>query len=267
MRVIPVIDLMKRLVVRGVAGRRDEYRPIQSPLCDDPSPLAVARALVERFAFQELYLADLDAIAGAEPAWDVYAQLADCGLDLWVDAGLSGPSSAKRLAEWTTSNRPLAAVIAGLESLPDAGALRAMVERVGPERLVFSLDLKAAAPLTMAPAWREHDADAIASLAGEAGVRRLIVLDLSRVGTGTGAGTESLCRRLRRLDADWEITAGGGVRGRADIAALADAGCDAALVASALHDGRLTPDDMAEFVRIPNVSAKRASACGTARSC
>jgi phosphoribosylformimino-5-aminoimidazole carboxamide ribotide isomerase len=250
-RVIPVIDLMKRLVVRGVAGRRDEYRPIQSPLCDDPSALVVARALVERFAFQELYLADLDAIAGAEPAWDVYAQLADCGLDLWIDAGLSGPSDAKRLAEWTASGRPLAAVIAGLESLSDASALRAMVERVGPERLVFSLDLKAAAPLTKAPAWRELDAEEIAALALEAGVRRLIVLDLARVGTGKGAGTEILCRRLRRLDGEWEITAGGGVRGPADLSALADSGCDGALVASALHDGRLAPSDVAEFMRVP----------------
>jgi len=250
-RVIPVIDLMKRLVVRGVAGQRDEYRPIVSPLCDDPSVLAVARALVERFAFQELYLADLDAIAGAEPAWDVYAQLADCGLDLWIDAGLNGPSDATRLAEWTASGRPLSAVIAGLESLADAGALRAMVERVGTDRFVFSLDLKVAAPLTKTPAWRELGAEAIASLALEAGVRRLIVLDLARVGTGTGAGTEALCRRLRQLDGEWEITAGGGVRGPADLAALADSGCDGALVASALHDGRLTPSDVAELRKVP----------------
>jgi len=251
MRVIPVIDLQHRLVVRGVAGRRDEYRPIQSSLCDNPEPLAVGRALVERFDFGELYLADLDAIAGAEPAWDVYSQLAECGLGLWIDAGLTGPSAARRLAEFTTDGRPLAAVIAGLESLADADHLRAMVDVVGPERLVFSLDLKAATPLAAAPAWRGRDAESIAVGALDSGVRRLIVLDLARVGTGTGAGTETLCRRLRQLDRHWEITAGGGVRGPADLAGLADSGCDAALVASALHDGRLTPSDVAEFLRIP----------------
>jgi phosphoribosylformimino-5-aminoimidazole carboxamide ribotide isomerase len=40
------------------------------------------------------------------------------------------------------------------------------------------------------------------------------------------------------------IVAGGGVRGVPDLEALANAGCDAALVASALHDGRLTPHDI-----------------------
>jgi phosphoribosylformimino-5-aminoimidazole carboxamide ribotide isomerase len=243
MRVIPVIDLMRRLVVRGVAGRRDEYRPIDSPLCHDPSPVAVARALVERFAFRELYLADLDAIAGAEPAWDVYAELAECGLGLWVDAGITCPSAAGRLAEFAAAGRPLAGVIAGLESLADAEQLPALVEAVDPERFVFSLDLKATAPLAAAPAWRQLDAESIAARAIAAGVRRLIVLDLARVGTGTGAGTEVLCRKLRQLDESLEITAGGGVRGPADLTSLAAAGCDAVLVASALHDGRLTADD------------------------
>jgi phosphoribosylformimino-5-aminoimidazole carboxamide ribotide isomerase len=37
-----------------------------------------------------------------------------------------------------------------------------------------------------------------------------------------------------------EIISGGGVRGPRDLQALAAAGADAALVASALHDGRLS---------------------------
>jgi phosphoribosylformimino-5-aminoimidazole carboxamide ribotide isomerase len=97
----------------------------------------------------------------------------------------------------------------------------------------------------VAPTWRGLDAEAIAARALDAGVRRLIVLDLARVGTGMGAGTEALCRRLRQLDGGLEITAGGGVRGPADLATLAASGCDAALVASALHDGRITPSDLA----------------------
>jgi phosphoribosylformimino-5-aminoimidazole carboxamide ribotide isomerase len=237
MRVIPVVDLMHGLVVRGVAGRRAEYRPIRSALCDDPSPAAVARSLVNRYAFHELYVADLDAIAGAEPAWDAYAQLAESGLALWVDAGLRGLSSARRLAEQVVAGQPLAAVVVGLETLSDPEALPAMLEAVGPERLVFSLDLKSNETLSAAPKWRGLAAEAIARRALEVGLRRLIVLDLARVGMGTGTGTEELCRSLRRLDGHWEIIAGGGVRGPADLERLSDCGCDAVLVASALHDG------------------------------
>jgi len=194
-----------------------------------------------------MYLADLNAIAGANPAWDVYTQLIEYGLNLWVDAGLTGLSSARRLAQWTASGQPLAAVIAGLESLGDAHELPAIVDLIGPERFVFSLDLKASKPLTLAPEWRELEAEAIVARVLDAGVRRLIVLDLAHVGMGMGVGTEALCSRLRQLDSDLKITAGGGVRGPADLASLAASGCDAALVASALHDGRITMSDLAQY--------------------
>ncbi|MFM8221178.1 MAG: nickel transporter, partial [Planctomycetaceae bacterium] len=45
MQVIPVLDLLGGVVVRGVAGQRDSYRPIVSQLVDGAEPLAVARAL------------------------------------------------------------------------------------------------------------------------------------------------------------------------------------------------------------------------------
>src|SRR5205085_9347687 len=59
---LPVIDLMQGEVVHGIAGRREEYRPIVSILAESTKPLAVARAFREEFGFNELYLADLDAI-------------------------------------------------------------------------------------------------------------------------------------------------------------------------------------------------------------
>jgi phosphoribosylformimino-5-aminoimidazole carboxamide ribotide isomerase len=67
----------------------------------------------------------------------------------------------------------------------------------------------------------------------------MIVLDLAQVGMDAGVGTLPLCRKLRCLDSQLEIVAGGGVRSMRDLDALERAGCDAVLVASALHDGRL----------------------------
>ena len=61
---------------------------------------------------------------------------------------------------------------------------------------------------------------------------------------GGGTRTLDLCREIRRHHPDLTIVAGGGVRGLDDLKTLADAGCDAALVASALHDGRLTRQDI-----------------------
>jgi phosphoribosylformimino-5-aminoimidazole carboxamide ribotide isomerase len=95
------------------------------------------------------------------------------------------------------------------------------------------------------PEWRDMQPLDLASLALRAGVRRMIVLDLADVGMGQGPNTLPLCRELRNLDPTAEIIAGGGVRGHDDLRALAAAGCDGALVASALHDGRLSAEKCA----------------------
>ena len=246
MQIIPVIDLMGGLVVRGVAGRRHEYRPIESRLCDDAKPANVGAAFKSAFGFREAYVADLDAIAGADPAWEIYAELGRCGYSLRLDAGATTAAQAARIAAFR-GGRLFSAIVVGLESLASPEALEEMLASVGPERLAFSLDLKAQTPLTAAAAWRGLDALAIAGEALRRGVRRFIVLDLAQVGMSAGVGTEPLCRKLRELDADIEIVAGGGVRGLADLESLAAAGCNGALVASALHDGRLTPAMLAGY--------------------
>ena len=73
----------------------------------------------------------------------------------------------------------------------------------------------------------------------------MIVLDLARVGVGSGTGTEELCRQLAATYRDVEVIAGGGVRDAADLRRLKEWGVRAALVASALHDGRLSREDLA----------------------
>jgi len=96
-------------------------------------------------------------------------------------------------------------------------------------------------PGERAPA--EGSALELAERAVAAGVRALLVLDLARVGTGMGLDLE-LVRQVRRALPDVELLAGGGVAGPADLARLAAAGCVAVLVATALHDGRLTASDL-----------------------
>jgi phosphoribosylformimino-5-aminoimidazole carboxamide ribotide isomerase len=248
MRVVPVLDLMAGRVVRGVAGRRDAYQPFASPLCPDAQPATAARALVEQFGFTEMYVADLDAILGrAPPAFAIYEQLAALGLRLVIDAGVREAADALRLQRFCADSEDgdaraaLTGIVAGLETLPTPQALGETLAAIGPERLVFSLDLKNGLPLTSSSAWQPHTAPAIAARAFELGVRRMIVLDLARVGVGEGVGTEDLGRSLRAMQPEAELIAGGGVRGPGDLDALESAGYDAVLVASALHDGRITP--------------------------
>jgi phosphoribosylformimino-5-aminoimidazole carboxamide ribotide isomerase len=233
MRLIPVIDLKGGEVVRGIAGRRAEYRPWVSPLCGTSEPLAVARALAERAGARELYVADLDAIAGGPPAVGVYEGLIELGVALWVDAGLSRADDATPLI-----CAGVEGLVVGLETATGPQVLNRLAERVGPGRVVFSLDLSDGRPLEGGPAWGK-DAREVAEVAVRHGARRLIVLDVGRVGCAAGPGTEELCRWIADTYPAIEVIAGGGVRDRDDLKRLEHCGISAALVATALHEGRL----------------------------
>lgn len=241
MRILPVIDLMGGEVVRGIAGEREQYRPIQSLLCDGSSPAAVGQAF-RRLGFEEVYVADLDAIRGAEFDWGSYNSLLDCGLRPWVDAGIGDLPAAIKLAHYRHGEQRFDTLIVGSESLVDSHCLASILEHVEPSRLVFSLDLRRGRPIVACPGWRQHSPERIAEEVIGLGVGRMIVLDLSRVGVGEGIGTLDLCRHLRHENPSLEIISGGGVRSVEDLHLLAAAGCDIALVASALHDGRIAPE-------------------------
>jgi phosphoribosylformimino-5-aminoimidazole carboxamide ribotide isomerase len=238
MRVIPVIDLMHGQVVHGIGGRRHQYQPIRSALTTSTDPLAIAESIRRRFGLTFLYLADLDAIGGNAPSLPTYTNLQKAGFTLLIDAGLRTTADAEPLLE-----AGVACLVAGLETLDGPDVLAALAKRVGPARLVLSLDMKECQPLA-AGRWHDADAIVIARQAVQLGVGRILVLDLARVGTGSGVGTESLCRQLKQTWPAVEVLAGGGVRGPGDLWNLRHRGVDAVLVASALHDGRLRREDL-----------------------
>ncbi len=233
MRIVPVLDVMHGVVVRGVGGRRQEYSPVVSRLTPSSQPLDVANALAAHFGCRELYVADLDAILGGQPAWPLYSDLREQGFRLWVDAGIRRMAHAYKLAD-----AGIESIVAGLETIAGPAELAEMAQTFG-ERLVFSLDLHQGEPMGDHVAWRGQDAEGIVAEAVRLGVRRLLVLDLARVGLDGGTGTRELCSRLCVQHPQLSVSAGGGVRHREDIEELRKCGVQAVLIASALHDGRL----------------------------
>jgi phosphoribosylformimino-5-aminoimidazole carboxamide ribotide isomerase len=242
MLILPVLDLQAGRVVRGIRGERSLYRPLTSPLVPDANPITAARAVRERFGLTTLYIADLDAIAGQEPSLRLFEQLSSFGFQLWVDAGLrEGTLPGKLFAAG------VAAVIAGLETLPGPELLRSLLPIKA--RILISLDLKGGRALTSYARWLSSPPADIAQEIIALGYTRLLILDLARVGTREGTGTEELCARIlaqaRERGAEVQLFAGGGVRSKSDLDDLHQAGLAGVLVASALHDGML--DDCLRF--------------------
>jgi phosphoribosylformimino-5-aminoimidazole carboxamide ribotide isomerase len=239
LRILPVLDVMGGIVVRGVGGRREEYRPIVSRLTDSTWPLDVARAFRDHFGLDHLYVADLDAIGGQRPALGVYAALHADGFRLAVDAGVRQAADGE-----VPARAGVAEVVAGLETIAGPEVLRELCRRFDASRLIFSLDLKEGRPLGDLTAWHTEAPLQIVAQAVAIGIKNLIVLDLADVGSGRGVGTHELCGSLIAAYPGTAVMAGGGIRHGEDLKQLKLCGVSGALVASALHDGRLSKDDL-----------------------
>ena len=240
MRVVPVIDLKDGTAVHAVRGERERYRPVRSVIAgDDGDPVSLARAFRSELGLDELYVADLDAIAGGERSSRIGALAREARV--MVDAGVSEPERARALLDLGAHR-----VVVGTETLTDPDALDRLLRELPEGAVVLSADLRdgrAASPhpqLAGLPAL-----DAMARL-HRAGLREAIVLDMARVGSGAGPDV-GLIAEIHAAFPDLQLLAGGGVRDVEDLRALGDAGAAGALVATALHGGVIGPRELAEL--------------------
>jgi len=251
LRVIPVLDLRGGRAVLARGGRREAYAPVRSRLLDggaEGDPLALGRAYRDILDCDEWYVADLDALAGGAVQHALLKSLVGLGGRVLVDAAVSCPERARELVA-----DGAARVVVGLETLPSFDALAAVARAIGP-RVVFSLDLRGGAPLAQASLARTPLE--IARGAVTAGAGAIIVLDLARIGGGRGVDLV-LVAALRHAFPHVELLAGGGIGTPRDLERLADAGLDGALIASALHDGRVKREDVAAVRRGDHPSDSR----------
>jgi phosphoribosylformimino-5-aminoimidazole carboxamide ribotide isomerase len=231
-RVIPVLDLLKGVVVHGVAGQRDQYRPIQSCLTESSEPLEVARVIRRRFGFHTLYIADLDGIISGAPRFDLHRLLLDDGFRLMIDAGARAPADVHRILALGAES------IIGLESWDNPESLDELEPDLSAGRVIFSLDLKHG-QAQCGPNWPDPDPLAIAGLVAAKGLTRRIVLDVAAVGTRRGVPTLGLCRQLAERFPRLQLITGGGIRTQCDVRGLDDEPLEGVLIATALHNGAM----------------------------
>jgi phosphoribosylformimino-5-aminoimidazole carboxamide ribotide isomerase len=237
LKVIPVIDILNGAAVHAVRGRRSQYQPLKSVLCDSADPVAVAAAF-KACNFKELYIADLDAIMENGENYRILQQIVEkTGLRLLVDAGSSDLKQAQRLLK-----HKVAKVVIGTETLLSLDFVKAAVECFGSGKVIVSLDLKAGKVLSCSESLRSmlpvEDARQLQSL----GVEELIVLDLARVGSGEGFDLILLKELLDNLTL--KVLVGGGVNSLKDLATLRDMGVYGVLLATALHTGKITAENL-----------------------
>lgn len=183
--------------------------------------------LLRLHGFSTLYIADLDAIRRRGDQTAVIRALREQfpHLDIWIDPGID---TRARYDAWRNAAPGLP--VLGSETLAEPGLLADALAADGLVSLDFSGDTLLGLPelLERPERWP----------------RRVIVMCLDRVGADAGPNTRRL-QQLRRLSPAAQLYAAGGVRDLEDLLRLRQLGVSGALLASALHDGRIGPAQIA----------------------
>ncbi len=119
MQILPVLDIQQGTVVRGIGGRRHEYRPVISKWTASGGASGGRGSAARRVWFSELLSCRSGCdLLKASPNWDVYGQLQSRGFLLAVDAGVRGETDGRRLLESGVD------CVAGLETSDGPAALQ-----------------------------------------------------------------------------------------------------------------------------------------------
>jgi phosphoribosylformimino-5-aminoimidazole carboxamide ribotide isomerase len=227
LQVIPVIDLMGGEVVHARRGDRGSYAPLVSPLSPTSDPVDVVHGLLSVYPFPTLYVADLDAIQNHGDNLRTLRRIRDefPALEVWVDNGAADAGALEALL-----GADLETPVIGSESQRDSNLIARHRNSAG---IALSLDFRGDAFLGPQEILDEP----------AFWPRRIIVMTLARVGSGAGPDLERLAS-IQSIAGGREIYAAGGVRNAADLRALKERGVSGALVATALHEGRIGAADL-----------------------
>jgi phosphoribosylformimino-5-aminoimidazole carboxamide ribotide isomerase len=237
LKIVPVIDVLNGIAVHARRGERTHYRPLTSVLCSSADPLNVASAF-DSLGFDSLYLADIDAILGKSANFSLYRRIkTKTNLDMMVDAGTSEIIKAEKLLK-----TGVAKIVVGTETLSNLDFVTEAIKIFGRNRVIVSIDLKRGEVMGVAENIRSMNPFTLAQSLEKIGVLQVILLDLDRVGTECGANVEILNEILKNTKI--KVLVGGGIRSLQDLEKLRTLKVSGALVATALHNGKLRVDEL-----------------------
>ncbi len=237
MEIYPAIDLRGGRCVRLLQGRFDAETVYSD------NPVEVALRWQEEGAGW-LHVVDLDgARAGAPQQLQIVAQIAQAvRIPIQLGGGIRTETDVQKAFE-----AGVARVVLGSVAVHDPAFAERMFAQWG-ERVVLGVDARDGK--VAVHGWQEQtevDALELIRQMAQRGARRVIVTDIARDGTLTGANLQMLSLLVR--EAGVPIIASGGVASLDDLLALKQAGVEGAIIGQALYTGRIRLREALERVR------------------
>ena len=225
MIVIPAIDIRAGRAVRLLRGDPNE----ETAYDDDPVEVAVR---FQEEGARRLHVIDLDAALDEGANRDTIRDICrSVVLPVQVGGGVRTLEDVAAVLEIGAAR-----AILGTSAALDPGFVARAVEEFA-ERILVAVDVRGGH--AMVKGWREEGppVEEVIPALNDAGTPRYLVTAIARDGTLDGPDLR-LYRHVLGLT-DRPIIASGGVRSAADIWALRDAGCEAAVTGKALYEKTL----------------------------
>jgi phosphoribosylformimino-5-aminoimidazole carboxamide ribotide isomerase len=224
-RIIFVLDILDGKAVHAIRGERTKYQPIKgSRICDSSNPLDIISALSPK----EVYIADLDRLQNLGDNFELISEISE-KVKTMVDIGINSRDYVEKCAA-IADNIILGTETASLELLEDA-------VKMFPGRINVSIDMKKGKVHTKDAKLNVEPEKLIENL-NNYDIKDIIVLELTKVGTSAGIDAAFL-QKIAGLSKH-DILVGGGIKDMNDIEALIKIGIDGALVATAVHNGKIS---------------------------
>jgi phosphoribosylformimino-5-aminoimidazole carboxamide ribotide isomerase len=239
LQVIPAVDLMQGLVMHAKFGLRSHYQPLTSCLCFSAVPVDIITGLLELYPFKTVYIADLDAILGTGNQQHHIEEISEKFPDLtiWLDCGIRQPNA--RALYLGGNIRP----VVGSENVANLQDYRA-ISYGCQSRHVLSLDYHSQNEASGAMGISElHDS-------ARFWPDDAICMTLNTVGSAQGVDTARLNELIALNNArksPSRLYASGGARNIQDIQELKPLGISGVLVATALHNGSISAQDLVDL--------------------
>ena len=223
MRCIYVLDILNGAVVHAVRGERSRYEPIAgfSQIVSTSEPLGILQELRPR----EVYIADLNLLTGRGDNLAVIKKISTVTRTM-ADMGISKAVDLERLP---ASISP----VLGTET----ASLQLIEEAARECKIVVSIDMMKRKVLARDPELAGQTPLQLLQKLNGLKLEGVILLELDRVGTSVGLDGPFL--EEAAAAAKHPLILGGGVKGEEDLRALEEMGFSGALLATALHNGKI----------------------------
>lgn len=244
MEIIPAIDLLGGKVVRLYKGDFNQVTEYSD------SPVDVARGY-NSAGISSLHVVDLDGARTGKPAHlaEITEITSTVGMAVQVGGGIRQIEQARAIIAAGAER-----VVVGSTAAKEPDTVISWFGELGPDAIVVGVDVsmdEGPDPMVKTHGWTESSGQTLWSLMDKfmaAGAGNFLCTDISRDGTLEGPNMELYAECSRRYPRA-RVIASGGLSSAAEFPALKATGVASVVTGKALLDGRLTIEEIEQFLQ------------------